>query len=244
MKKRETPKIPVGIRVLINYSIILGVFYFVFGLFFPFALKIDTLSTSSYVVLSNVVTLGAMVVLIYGFYQRTRWAWRLALGLYTFSILNSMLTLFYIRYGILNYIADFITSTFIFTVFLNVLTIWYIYERKDYFFARTYHPHIHLADKVFISSVYIFYFFAIVFVVSLGFEFYKSATYTVDVIVEDLAGMTYEESLQMCRDMRSIDRDVCYVTVATMHRHFDGSRDLCELVRSDFYKLTCYQATL
>jgi len=34
-KKRKRHRIPVGIKVLINYSIILGAFYLLFGLIFP-----------------------------------------------------------------------------------------------------------------------------------------------------------------------------------------------------------------
>jgi len=244
MEKRAHRDIPVGIRVLINYSLILGVFYLFVGILLPNILGIQAVSRSPYVIVSNVFTLVAIAAMIFGFYKRRLWSWKLALFLYAFSIVNSLLTLVYIKYSILNYIADFIRSAFIFTLFLNILTIWYIYERKDYFTVRHYHPHIHLADKVFITSVYIFYFFAIVFVVALGFDFYKSATHTVDVIIDDLRGKTYQESLQVCMEKDNVDRDVCYVMIATVHRHFQESRNLCSLVHSDFYKLTCYQATI
>ncbi|RMF05406.1 hypothetical protein D6764_04770 [Candidatus Woesearchaeota archaeon] len=243
-RKKEKHIIPVGIKVLINYSVLLCFFYALFGLIFPFLFHMEFLVQSPYALVSNILTLGLMLLLIYGFYNRRFWAWKLALFLYTFSILNSVITLVFIKYTILNIIAGFIVSSFIFTVFLNLLTLWYIYERKDYFTVKHYHPHIHLADKVFISSVYIFYFFAIVFVIALGFEFYKSATYTVDRLAYELRGKTYEESMNICNTKAFADRDVCYVTVAASHREFPKARELCSLVKSDFYKLTCYQATM
>lgn len=244
MTKVKHKDIPIGIRVLITYSALLMFFYLLIGIILPVVFDMVIFSTSPYVIISNIFTLIAMTVLIVGFYGRKLWAWKLALFLYTFSILNSLLTLFYIKYNMLGLIDNFIKACFIFTLFLNIVTIWYIHERKDYFMAKTYHPHIHLADQVFISSVYIFYFFAILFILALGFEFYKSATYTVDIIADDIGGMTFREGVSFCNDMNIGDRDVCYLSVATMHNQFKGARSLCSSINSDFYKLACYQATV
>lgn len=235
--------IPVGIKVLITYSVILGIFYALFGLLFPvtflFGRYIEGLSAQFW----NITMIALIAVMVTGFYKRKHWSWEMALFLYSFSIVNSFATLFFINNTILASVSDFLKATFFFTLFMNLLTIWYIISRRDYFKKKIYHPHMHLVDKVFISSVYILYFFAIIFVTAMGFEFYKSATFTVDAIVDDMNSMTLQESVHLCETGNFRSPDVCYVTAATVHRYSRDAKDVCERIQSGFYKLTCYQAT-
>ena len=89
-RKFEKKTIPIGIRVLINYSIIVGFFYLLFGIVFPATTIFGKQAEGYYVSITNILIFLLAILMIIGFYKKKYWSWKLALVLYSFSIFNSI----------------------------------------------------------------------------------------------------------------------------------------------------------
>jgi len=232
-----------GLRVLITYSFVIALFYLFLALIFPTTMLFGIVLSGLLGRVFNALMFFAVMVMVYGFEKRAAWSRKFAVWLYLFSILNSVISMLFVGRTELGVLSGLLFPLFIFTILLNALTAWYVLVRKECFSNR----HLsHLGasvdpiDRVFISSVYLFYFFLIIFTVALGFEFYRNATYIVDVVIADLNGKTFKESIPVCEHKSGDMRDICFVSLAAIHKG-SASVDVCDFIRSDFYRFTCLQ---
>jgi len=241
-KPQKKRPIPYGIKVLISYSALLGAFYLIFSLLVPTTIIFGQEISGTLATLINLFFVALIFLMVQGFILRRLWSYRLALVLYAFSILNSIISLFFIQTTSLNIISGLVTATSLLTIVMNALTAWYVTERKDYFTTHTYYEDIRMVDKVFVSSIYMFYFFSVLMAVVIGFQFYNNVTLKVDAVMDELNGKTYSKGLEVCENIDADSRDICYISLAAMYASKTDTRVLCDKVNDNFYKFTCNQA--
>ena len=119
----------------------------------------------------------------------------------------------------------------------------YYLEKKDYFFSKK-KPKFSILDKVFISVIYLFYFFSILMIIALGFEIYKSSTFIIDTVADEIINKDLDDSLDICNQKQGDNRDICMIAAIASHKREIGVDKYCSDVESAFYRFTCYQTLI
>jgi hypothetical protein len=74
--------------------------------------------------------------------------------------------------------------------------------------------------------------------ITFGFNFYNSTLKTTNKLIAELKGATLPELT--CAQKTGTEQDLCYLIIVIAQQ--DSSTRLCENIKSDFYKMTCYRA--
>lgn len=231
---------PVGIKILVLYSIILAVLYFIFSILFPTTIVFGHELTGLDAQFLNLLFFVMVVAMIFGFVHKTKWVWEFAMIWYILSLVSSFFAIITRASNILSLLSDSILLSSLVIFFINGLTIWYIYVRKDYFKHNTYKVHDDF-DKIFIHFMTIFFVIALLSTTLVIMSFYQNTTKRIDNSINTLRGSTLEEALFICSDKDQPDRDICFLTIAVIESDM-VENDVCNLIFSNFYRLTCFEA--
>lgn len=238
---RDFAKTPEGFKVLIFYSLLVMLSYIVFAFIVPKGVILN-LPSGGYIMFSNVVVFVATLFVVFGFIERKGWSYPLAVGLYLYSILNSILLMLLIDDSLLSYVSDILMASLLFIVVINGLTLWYVHDKRHYLMSPA-RLRFDMVDKVFVSGIYLFYFFSIILALTFTIQFITEATGSVDSILDGLRSKDMAASVSFC-DAQGEHRDLCLVSVATIHASEKGADLVCQMVGSGIYQFTCYQAVL
>ncbi len=232
---------PRGLKVLISYSLLLAVLYFFFGILFPTTIVFGHQVNGPLAQLINMTSFVFMVGLIYGYIHRRTWVWEASLIWHILSLTSSVFSLIIWGSNLVTILADSIVLSSLVIFFVNSVTIWYIYVRKDYFkYHKLEHKLDHL-DKIYIHIMTIFFVILVLVGTFVVLAFYQSTSGHIDDLINELRGNTVEEALFLCANKEQPERDLCFLTIAVSEPRMVDS-DMCNMIFSNFYRLTCFEA--
>ncbi|MBR9676623.1 hypothetical protein GOV04_00590 [Candidatus Woesearchaeota archaeon] len=249
-KSLQTKKknfVPAGIKVLIGYTSFLGIFYLtylIFGAYVPTTVLFGKIIEGSLAVLINMVYLTALLVLLYGLIKRKRWGWELALGWYIFGIIDSIISTIIIKANNFSILASFVQLSSLGIIFMNVVALWYLISKKDYFLGRKFDRHFHVEDQIFVTMTVIFLSIMLVLIVGAAKTYYDTTKTLTASAIDDLSGKTLFNSILTCEQKFGEFRDSCYLVTVIMHENAEKVtlQDVCDRIQSTFFKFTCMRA--
>ncbi|MFW6312048.1 MAG: hypothetical protein ACOC1K_07430, partial [Nanoarchaeota archaeon] len=188
---------PPGLKLLITYSVILALLYFILGILFPTTIVFGHELTGPLAQFLNLFFVMVLIVIIYGYIHRRSWVYELAVIWYILSIISSFFSLILWDSEILTSLADSIILLSLFMFAINILNLWYIIVRKKYFK----HPHTHLHDtydKLYIHVMTIFFVLTILIITLIITNFYQKTSSYIDENINDIRGKSLEDALFTC----------------------------------------------
>lgn len=252
--------IPVGIKFLIGYLSFLAVLYiisFLYGITFPTTLLFGELVVGTRALIINSVLLVIVLLMVYGFWKRHAYTFDLAIGFFSFSALNAMLSLFLFESSEHPMFRNLLLLSFISLVVMDIVVVWYILHEKKYFFVEKFRdrPWLH-RDKVFLYCMVTFWTVTLLIGGTIGYQFYKDTTKLIDQSILELKGDYYTGVIK-CEQKTGPERDVCTLVIATiLSERIDPAKSsqsmrymqqpdlekLCNTIQSDFYRFTCMRS--
>ncbi len=232
--------LPPGIKVLIAYTGLITFFYLLYFLFAaqkPLSVIFGVLLSGNIAMAVELISLGLLVSILYGLVKREFWVFYVSLAWFSFGILNALVSLvkFNSEFDILRKIL--FASSFV-IILLNGIIVWYVYSEKKYFKTKHLNKETKTKDKFFVYVISIFIVVSLLILVTYGIEFYDKTLKTTNEIILELKSAEAPDII--CAQKSGADQDICYLVLAIMNEE-RGSR-LCENIKSDFYKMTCYRA--
>ncbi len=239
MRKKKRGKLvkPLGFRVLTGYLGFLAVFYLLF-MFFPSMLFFGTMLQEVIVRLLTLLIVAVLVVLTYGFRERKKWAYGLAIVWFVYEIINAVVSNFFVSGHDL--VAPFMQSTALFIVLADLVILWYLYSRRDYFLSRRKLALVTRQDKLLVTFLIIFVVMLVMLSVNATVELYNDTKVVSSQVVEEFSGKSYEQALLLCSTKSGTDKDLCYVVLVVAYE--EATRFDCSNVEYPFFKSTCLLA--
>ena len=238
-------KIPIGIRVLVVYMIFLCALYlasFLSTLSFPTTIIFGQVIAGTAAIVVNVIVLLSLILILYGLIRRKAYTFDLAIAWFGLAILNSLVSFFLMDSPRFAIFGNLLFLSFLTSVVVNTLVIWYILSEKKYFYARTFHDRPwHHKDKVFVYTLVSFWILVLLIGLSSAINFYGDTTRIVDQTMIEL-GSTHPFFIEeACLTKEGKERDVCLIVLATMYNTSDPEQvgSICSNIESDFFRFTC-----
>ena len=241
---RRHPEWHKGIKTLVGYTILLGFVYLIFfllGLFGQRGLFFEKLVQSYTILIIDFIMLVMLLFVVYGLVARKVWGWSLALAWFSLSILHTLFSLFMIRKSSFALIKELVIIAGVFIIVVNVLIIWYLLHKKDYFHIEKHIEEYGSRDKAFVYLLISLWIVLLLISLTIGIRFYDRTTYMADTVVKELEGASMVHSLIICEQKDGEERDICYVVLISKFKSQDLSY-VCTKVESEFYKIACNQA--
>lgn len=234
-----------GIKILIDYSIILCLIYllyFILGIFKPELLFLGGLKGNTLAIIIDFVLLAALIYIIYGLRKRHQNAWWLCMAWYAASIINSVWSVYIMKSNVYNILYELLVLSSVFIVLINALIIWYVYSKRAYFTGQHQHndEKLEKKDKVFIYSLACFWVLLILLSVNIGYNFYKDTTRMADSIIQELKDTTPLHAIDICETKSGNEKDICFVVFVTIFEKYDLT-PVCSRIESDLYRFSCMQ---
>jgi len=236
-EKKRWESIPLGIRILIVYTIALAFFYLLFGITIPTNVFFGVITFGAYARILNLVFLSVLVAVIIGLSMKKHWAGKLAFAFFAFEIVNLAVS-FIMRYDVMKHIFIIITSVAV--VLLNSLILWYLWEKRLYFKDER-HFKQGKADRIFITSITILASLFVISTLIYSAVLYNTTIAVTNRIISQMNGMSREEAMFECTSYYGDEKDICYLVLASA---YDVPAELCDEVGSTFYRMACIQAVM
>ncbi|MBN2458279.1 hypothetical protein JXB31_04075 [Candidatus Woesearchaeota archaeon] len=246
--KEDPNALPKGIRVLIVYSGIIAFFYLLLVFLSDMSIFFGFLTRGLSARLTHFLFFISTIVIMYGLSYRKRWCHIFSIAVYLVCIINSLVSIFFLK-GIgeelITSLYSILMPFFLVTLIMNVLPLWYLYEKRHYFTSGRDDGMHCFVDKVFIYAIYMFYIFAGLFILVSGTLFFVNAVSNIEHVMSITAGMDVADSQAYCESLPSEEaRDFCFLSVVQLNSGRDGEEDiskLCSSISSGYYRFTCYK---
>lgn len=238
VKKEHTPK---GIHILMQYTTVVAFFYLLavfssdLSLFFGFVLK------GTAAKLLNFGFFVAASIIIFGISYKKKWSYDFSMFIYILAIANSIASI--LMFPLIDNteimsIPNFLLIFLLISIFINGMTLWYVYEKRKYFEGYT--GKTDLVDGVFTFGVYIFYIVLAVFLVMNSYQAYKQVNAEYVEIHSEIAKMDFPESIGYCDSLENAEmQDACFLYVVSIFENEPGIEKLCNAIDIELYKLSC-----
>ncbi len=243
-EKKKNPgfrieEMPEGIRVLFVYTLMIGMAYLILGAFLRVSMLFGFIIRGLPAVLVNVIFSALIFTIAYGIALKKHWTPRVASIIYILSALSALTSLAIELMRPYFFIRNTLILSSIVIVFLNLLTLWFINDKKHYFLMGYRKKRVEISDKVFISAIYIFYFISILLIFAVGVQSYRTMTSSMNFVVNNLNGKTFEQGISFCKLQSGTKKDICFMSLAILKP--DEGVKLCNNIQDEFYKITCYK---
>lgn len=232
---------PPGISVLLVFSIIMCALYIILTSLFSFTMVLGVAVNGALSRMINIFIILTIAFMIFGISKKKKWAYHLSLFVFGINILNSIVSMFFIKQSVSGILTVFVTFSFFFILMMNLITLWFVRAKKDYFLHH-YHPSdMTKEDRAFIYGLTVLWLMFIFMSGVLGSAYYNETIEKTDNMISELDAVYPYEVEDYC--MRKIeDRDLCYLTGAIMYENELNVNALCKDINSEFYKYTCFEA--
>ena len=233
-----------GIKILIDYSIILCLIYllyFILGIFKPELLFLGGLEGNTLAIMIDFILLAALIYIIYGLRKRHHNAWWLCMAWYAASIINSVWSVYIMKSNVYNILYELLVMSSVFIVLINALIIWYVYSKRAYFTGPHHDERLEKKDRAFIYSLACFWVLLILLSMNIGYDFYKDTTRMADSIIQELKDTTPLHAIDICETKEGNEKDICFVVFVTIFEKYDLT-PVCSRIESDLYRFSCMQA--
>jgi len=229
LRSRKKHSLPRGIRIFLLYSLCLAFIHLMLFFLSDTGLFFGMMLTGGIVKALNLGFFLLISLMIFGFLRRDMRMYYLAIGLYSISIVSSIVSLL----SKIFVPAGFITAIYL-TIVINSITLWYLITIRSYFYLKRVNKK---HEKVFVYSIYSV---SAIFLIIIGLSslnFALKLTKSIDQIMEKINGQSFTESLFYCEDSKS--KDLCYVALVVKNENDDSMSRLCRRIESSFYRFTC-----
>lgn len=243
--KAQHTGIPRGIRVLMVYTGLVALFYmllvFVSDVTIFFGFVLTGIAAKSVHFLFFI----SAIMIVFGIASKKPWAYGFSIIVYAVCILNSLASLFFINKTsdlIITSLYSLVIPIFIVTLLMNVLTIWYVYEKKPYFKNPMHVDRHSIVDLVFIYVIYIFYFFFALFLIAFAAIMFTSVSKNLSLYMEETGKLDVSDGEAYCENIANTDsRDICFVAVVYNNKNSSDINKLCSSIELGYYRYTCYK---
>ena len=238
--KLHWKNLPPGIKVLVTYVGVIALFYLlylIFGISKPVSVVFGNFIYGTKATMIEFASLVLLLSIIYGLVKRHYWVFYISLTWFSFGLLNAVVSLvrFNSEFDVLKNIL--LISSFV-VIILNGVIVWYVYTEKRFFKTKHLNKETKAKDKFFVYLISVFLIVSILFLVTFGLNFYNTTLKTTNKVIAEIQESSIPELL--CAQKTGSEQDICYLVLAIAKEGKDSS--LCENIKSDFYKITCYRA--
>jgi hypothetical protein len=229
---------PLGMKILIIYTSALALLYLFFTVVVPANVffGIATLGNAARVL--NIAFLCILAVVVAGLLLKKHWAGGIACGFFIFEVLNLAVSLI-VRRNLLENALVIATSVIIMA--LNLLILWYLYEKREYFTDMR-HFKSGKADRMFIIGIICLAAVLLLSACAYAAAIYKTTISMTDRMIDEIRWMEKNDALQRCSSYEGKEKDICYVVAASAYS--DVPEYICNDVDDNFYRLACMQAVM
>jgi hypothetical protein len=231
-----------GVRLVIGYTAVLAILYliyFIAGLIKP---SLVFIQAENSMIIDAVLLIWVFGVL-YGFHERKAWACKFAIGWYAFMILYSIVAVHFIRKGAYNISTELFSLAILSIILINLLIIWYLNKKKDYFTGKDHGMHYNKEDKIFVYTLVCFWVLLLALSTTVGMKFYSDTKGMTNNLMIELDAIVpasgFEGGVSLCNAKGQPEKDVCFVILTSMS---EGRNNYCDNIESQIYKFTCQQA--
>jgi len=241
---RITHVIPKGIRVLMVYTGIMAFFYLLLVFISDITLFFGILAKGTTARFIHFLFFLAALLIVYGIAYRKSWCYHLCITVYSICLLNSIFSIFLlgrITEAMITSIFNLIIPFLLVTILMNLLTLWYVHEKRIYF-RDPMHVHKHtVADNVFVYTVYLFYIFTVLFIIISGLLFFMNAAKSLNYIMAVTSSMDVPDAQAYCEQLTDPSAtDLCFLSVVYQNQDTADIGKLCRSIDSDYYRFTCF----
>ncbi len=249
VSSRHSPKVgsrhkrPMGITALLHYTVILAMLSVIAIFTSPRTLLFGFDLGGMYAPLAAFMFFIMNAAVIYGIAYKERWTFSVAVVSYVLSIANSVLAIFH--FGNLSAemesMMDILLPASYISIFMNLLTLWFIYEKKEYF--RVWYGTDDLVDHVFRLAVYLFLVVIAVMIIVLfaGVVFFVHSGSS--RMLDTISTMEFTEAQAFCDAQADAERDQCYVLLTSAFSNEDDIHKICYGIKRPMYKYLCEEMT-
>jgi len=228
-----------GMKLLLGYLYVLLFFYAMFIIFGLSSLHLyANVDINLAFVIINLILFLSLILLTLGFTKDLEWVYPFGITWFSASIIYSFISIFFIQSNIFPIINEMMVLSFISTLLLNGLIIWYMVAMKHYF-KKKHERHamkLKTEEKIFINIFFTIVIITVLILATVTISFFKSITRTADKIVSELRGKQEAEMISICSLKQGEEKDICYLVLGSLLK---GAEDVCSNISSDFYKFTC-----
>lgn len=233
---------PPGVKLLIVFSSIMCFLYIILASMFSFTMVLGMTIQGAASRFLNIMMILVLSALIIGFAKKKMWAYHLSFGVFGFIILNSLVSMFFIKKSVSGSLTLLTTFSLFFMLLMNFIILWYIKSKKNYFLHH-YHPnHMTKEDKALIYGLTLLWVVFIFAVLIFGYSYYSETTKKADMLIEELY-LVYPYQVEDYCLQKIEDKDLCLLTGAVMYeKEKINTAKLCRDIDSQFYRYTCFKA--
>lgn len=235
---------PSGVKIILWYTAILGLFSFLIGFIVPIIYP-TIFELNPMIMIFNVFFLAISGFIIYGMIKRQYWAYKLILIWYGVAIVYNFLYFFY-SYEIFDVMSEILMLGLIFSFIVNCVVVWYLVSQHDYFkhrglFLR--HRKLRLKlieanDHVFMVVFISFWFVSLLVLILSGAKLLNDTFTVSDEIMLEVSNVGFFD-VSICNTGNKMHDDICYMTYGISLD--DGV--YCDSIDSPFYKFTCFMGS-
>lgn len=232
--KKYSKYSPLGIKILVAYSLLLFVVNLVFLLFLDSVLVMGFSISGAWAKIVYGGFCFVLALLMFGYVRRGLWAFYYAVLWYSFSIIDSFISLFSLKF------VNFNSNVFLFFLLLvmlvNGLTLGYVSMKKKYFEGKKNLARVAYEDKLFISVLGVFIIGLLILSISGGVLFYQETKHAIDSVSVELDQKNKLQAEIICGSKHGKKADVCYMVLA---RSIDTNNNYCSYIQNAFYRFIC-----
>jgi len=232
--------LPPGIKVLVAYTGVIALFYLLyllFGITRPISILFGNVFYGTAATVIELASLGLLIAIIYGLIKRHFWVFWVSLAWFSFGALNAIVSLLWFQ-AEFDALKSILVVSSLVVIVLNGVIVWYVYSEKEYFKVKHLNKETKAKDKFFVHLITVFLIVSFLILLTFGINFYNTTIKTTNKLIAELQAAELPELL--CAQKTAQEQDICYLVVSIMKETKEPR--ICENIRSDFYKITCYRA--
>ncbi|MBR9676082.1 DUF998 domain-containing protein [Candidatus Woesearchaeota archaeon] len=230
-------ELPLGIRVLIVYLLLLSFFYLFIGFGFRRAMIFGFILEGGLAFLINAATIALLLFIVYGFAKKDVRHYYASIIFFVLIILNTLLSIFSLRLQSFGALKSFVNVSFYLTLILNVITLLFLFRKKYYFITPKPEYTVHYEDRFFVLSIVVIWVLLILSTFYYGEKYYDESFQTADQYLLELRDRSVIESISYCEEVSN--KDLCYYISALINKEDANSLNMCEMILNPIYRTDC-----
>lgn len=232
---------PPGLLMLFVFSSLMLCMYIIMTVLFSFTMVFGMIIEGPLARLLNIGIIIMISFMLFGFAKKKLWGYHLAHIVFFFVIINSFVSMFFIKKSVSGILTVFVSFSFFFILMMNFITLWYIRSKKNYFIHNYHESHMSREDKTYIYSItllwLVFFFTSWIF----GNAYYTETLNTAEILIGELQSVYPYDAEDYCLS-KTDTKDVCLLTASLMYEKELNTMRLCKDMDSQFYRYICYKS--
>jgi len=128
----EKQELPMGIKILAIYTLLLSLVYLLAALISPTAIVFGRMIPGALGKAVNFIYVFILLTLVFGFITRKKWVWKFSMVWYGYAMLDAIVSGFSIN-SYFDLLMNIIIAFLFFTFIGNAVMLWYVHNKRTYF---------------------------------------------------------------------------------------------------------------